>query len=103
MHRLPVAVLIVPLLLLSACAASKPSKAQLTEPSKALLTDAQLEEVAGNPPDNESNIPVQYLATRDSPVFQNNDGRINVVPMAPSGSSGSMSFWSREPVPLGLR
>jgi hypothetical protein len=92
MQRLSVAVLIVPLLLLSACAASKPPKA--------LLTDAQLEEVTGNSPEDESVTSIQSLAIRESPVFQNNDARINVVPMGPSGAP---SFWSREPVPLGLR
>jgi hypothetical protein len=92
MHGLPVVVLIVPLLLLSACAASKPPKA--------LLTDAQLEEVTGNSPEDESVTSIQSLAIRESPVFQNNDARINVVPIGPSAAP---SFWSREPVPLGLR
>jgi hypothetical protein len=92
MNGLPVVVLMVPLLLLSACAASKPPRA--------LLTDTQLEEVTGNSPEDESVTPIQSLATRDSPVFQNNDPRINVVPIGPSAAP---SVWSREPVPLGLR
>jgi len=92
MNRLPVVVLIVPPLIFSTCAASKPPKA--------LLTDAQLEEVTGNSPEDESVTSIQSLATRESPVFQNNDARTNVVPIGPSAAP---SFWSREPVPLGLR
>ena len=91
MNRLPVAFLAILLLLFAACAASKPPRG--------LLTDAQMEAVTANTLEDDQDTPIPPLATRDSTVFQNNETRINV----PIGLPGSSSFWTREPVPAGIR
>ena len=91
MNRLPVAFLLILLLLFAACAASKPPKG--------LLTDSQLEAVTPNTLEDDLDTPIQSQATRDSPVFQNNDTRFT----PPVGPSGATSLWSVQPVPLGPR